>query len=78
MPPQGTVSLPVSPDGPSPMQVLQGLSAPLPVLVSPELRPADDGAGNGAPQGDGQRGGCEYISLCNGTAAPLWTWQLAQ
>jgi filamentous hemagglutinin family protein len=74
----GTVTLPQSPQDSTPLQVLQGLSAPLPVLLSPELQPADDAAGSSPAQGDGQRGGCEYISLCNGTAASLWTWQPAQ
>jgi filamentous hemagglutinin family protein len=78
MPPQGSVTLPVSPDSTTPLQLLQGLSAPLPVLLSPELRPAGDRDRNGVAQGDGQPGGCEYISLCNGTAPPLWTWQPAQ
>jgi filamentous hemagglutinin family protein len=78
MPAQGAVNLPVPPESLSPMQVLQGLSAPLPVLVSPELRPADSSAPSGASQGDGQRSGCEYISLCNGTAVPLWSWQPVQ
>ncbi|WAC23209.1 MBG domain-containing protein [Blastomonas sp. SL216] len=78
MPAQGAVNLPVPPESLSPMQVLQGLSAPLPVLVSPELRPADSSAPSGASQGDRQRSGCEYISLCNGTAVPLWSWQPVQ
>ncbi|MFZ5663778.1 MAG: MBG domain-containing protein [Pseudomonadota bacterium] len=78
MPPQGSVNLPVSPDSTTPLQLLQGLAAPLPVLLSPELRPAEDGDRNGVPLGDGQPGGCEYISLCNGTEPPLWTWQPAQ
>ena len=78
MPPQGSVTLPVSPDSTTPLQLLQGLSAPLPMLLSPELRPAGEDDRNGMPLGDGQPGGCEYISLCNGTAPPLWTWQPAQ
>ncbi|PXW78111.1 hypothetical protein C7451_103219, partial [Blastomonas natatoria] len=78
LPSQGTVVLPASPQETTPLQVLQGLSNPLPVLLAPELSPAAEAGQNSPAQGDGQPGGCEYISLCNGTAAPLWTWQPAQ
>jgi filamentous hemagglutinin family protein len=77
MPVRGAVIVPVPPESLNPMQLLQGLSAPLPVLVAPESRP-DDGDVQDPSQGDGQGTGCAYISLCNGTPVPLWTYQPAQ
>ena len=78
MPVQGAVIVPVPPETLNPMQLLQGLSAPLPVLVAPESRPEDDGSARDPSQGDGQGIGCAYISLCNGAPVPLWTYQPSQ
>ncbi|WP_026091760.1 MBG domain-containing protein, partial [Blastomonas sp. AAP53] len=75
LPAQGAVNVPVSPETLSPMQLLQGLAAPLPVLVAPESRPATGGEDRDPSQGDGQRTGCAYISLCNSAPGPLWTFQ---
>ncbi|MGQ3005534.1 MAG: MBG domain-containing protein, partial [Blastomonas fulva] len=78
MPGQGSVSVPVPPDSTAPLQVLQGLAAPLPVLMAPETRPVD-AAAPGTPSRDGgQRTGCTYISLCSAAPTPLWTFQPAQ
>ncbi len=74
----GSVTIPVSPQTLPAMQVLQGLAAPLPVIVSPETRPADPADPLKPSQGNGQRTGCTYISLCSGTPVPLWTFQPAQ
>jgi filamentous hemagglutinin family protein len=78
MPSQGTVALPVPNETLSPMQVLQGLAAPLPVLVAPETRPADEDDTGQPARGDGQRTGCTYISLCTSAPQPLWTFQPTQ
>ncbi|WP_033925607.1 MBG domain-containing protein [Sphingomonas sp. 35-24ZXX] len=77
MPVQGAVIVPVPPENLNPMQLLQGLSAPLPVLVAPESRPDDAAGGRDPAQGDGQGTACAYISLCNGAPVPLWTYQPA-
>jgi len=77
MPSQGSLSVPVPPESLSPMQLLQGMAGPLPVLTSPESQP--DAVVPGDPlQGDGQEPGCAYISLCNSALRPLWTFQPAQ
>ncbi|GGB52149.1 MBG domain-containing protein [Blastomonas aquatica] len=78
MPGQGMVNIPVSPDNISLLPLLQGMSAPLPVLVAPELRPTDPVPAGEPSRGDGQRTGCAYISLCSGAPQPLWTFQPAQ
>jgi hypothetical protein len=78
MPGQGSVNVPVPPQAMSAMQVLQGMTAPLPVLVAPESRPADDETARDPSRSDGQRTGCAYISLCSGTPQPLWTYQPGQ
>ncbi|MDM7955961.1 MBG domain-containing protein [Blastomonas sp.] len=78
LPGQGSVAMPETPNATSPLQVLQGLAAPLPVLLAPETRPLDSAQPGDPSRGGGQRTGCTYISLCSAAPVPLWTFQPAQ
>jgi filamentous hemagglutinin family protein len=81
MPAQGSVTLPVAPVAPvapSPLEILQGLAAPLPVLLAPETRPLDATQPGDPSRRGGHRSGCTYISLCSAAPVPLWTFQPAQ